>query len=103
MKNGAATVVVTPRNPIFLSPGGNLSSDALSPEICPTYGNNDGLINIMLATGLVEPTPNNQVATRIKAVAHLRMTAGAAASLRDTIDKALLLGAPVENPEGPAN
>jgi hypothetical protein len=72
-------------------------------EICPAYGNNGGLINVMLATGLVEPTPNNQVATRIKAVAHLRMTAGAAASLRDTIDKALLIGAPVENPEGPVN
>jgi hypothetical protein len=37
------------------------------------------------------------------AVAHLRCTAAAAIQLRDAIDKALLIGAPVQNPEGKAN
>jgi hypothetical protein len=31
------------------------------------------------------------------------MTAGSAKNLRDTLDKALLIGAPVENPQGKAN
>ena len=72
-------------------------------EVCPTFGNNGGLINIMLATSLIEPAADGLVRSRIKAVAHLRMTAGSAIGLRDIIDKALLLGAPVENPEGKAN
>jgi len=37
------------------------------------------------------------------AVDHLRCTAAAAIQLRDAIDKALLIGAPVQNPEGKAN
>jgi len=37
------------------------------------------------------------------AVADLRCTAAAAIQLRDAIDKALLIGAPVQNPEGKAN
>jgi len=72
-------------------------------EACPTLGNNNGIINVMLATGLVLPAPNNQIASVAVAVAHLRCTVAAAMILRDTLDKALLIGAPVENPQGKAN
>jgi len=36
-------------------------------------------------------------------VAHLRCTAAAAIQLRDAIDRALLIGTPVQNPEGKSN
>jgi hypothetical protein len=72
-------------------------------EACPTLGNNNGLINVMLATGLIEPAPDGQIRSRVKAVAHLWMTTVAAIGLRDAIDKALLIGVPVENPGGKAN
>jgi hypothetical protein len=57
----------------------------------------------MLATRLVAPAPKNQVSNTFKAVAHLRMTVAGAINLRDTLDKALLIGAPVDNPSGQAN
>jgi hypothetical protein len=87
----------------FIPIEGMIEAPIIFFEVCPTFGNNGGLINIMLATGLIEPSPDGRVASRIKAVAHLRMTAGAALGLRETIDKAILLGARVENPEGKAN
>lgn len=93
-----------PQNkPIHLPVEGILEAPIIFFEICPTLGNNGGLINVLLATSLVEPIANGQIATRLKAVAHLRMTAGSAMNLRDTLDKALLMGAPVENPQGKAN
>jgi hypothetical protein len=54
----------------------------------------------MLAAGLIEAAPHGKVASRVKAVAHLRMTAAAAANLRDTLDRALAMGA---KPEGMVN
>jgi hypothetical protein len=92
-----------PAAQLFVPVEGMIEAPIVYFEVCPTFGNNGGLINVMLAAALIELAPNDRVATRIKAVAHLRTTAGAAANLRDTIDKALLMGAPVENPEGPAN
>ncbi|CAN5369678.1 hypothetical protein BH10PSE10_BH10PSE10_08220 [soil metagenome] len=88
---------------LYLPVDGIMEAPVIFFEICPTLGNNGGLINVMLATSLIEPVANGQIATRLKAVAHLRMTAGSAMNLRDTLDKALLMGAPVEKPEGKAN
>jgi hypothetical protein len=92
-------------NPIenFIPIEGIIEAPVIFFEVCPTLGNNNGLINIMLATGLIEPTPGGLVKTRAKAVAHLRMTTVGAIELRDTINKTLLIGAPVQNPEGKAN
>ena len=72
-------------------------------EACPTLGNNHGIINVLLAASIAEPTDNGGVATRIRATGHLRMNIAAAIALRDTINNALLIGAPVENPKGKAN
>ena len=56
-------------------------------------------------TGMVDRPPSGGPGTDVVpvAVAHLRCTAAAATQLRDAIDKALLIGAPVQNPEGKAN
>lgn len=72
-------------------------------EICPTLGNNGGIVNVMLAAGVVMPGPNNQIESIPVAVAHLRCTVASAIILRDTIDKALLIGAQVQNPQGKAH
>jgi hypothetical protein len=72
-------------------------------EYCPTLGNNQGLINIMLAAGLVMPTGGSATEVVPVAVAHLRCTTLAATQLRDAIDKALLIGAAVEHPQGKSN
>ncbi|CAN5415226.1 hypothetical protein BH11PSE4_BH11PSE4_25410 [soil metagenome] len=72
-------------------------------EYCPTLGNNQGLINIMLAAGIVMPTGGGATEVQPVAVAHLRCTTAAATQLRDAIDKALLIGTPVENPQGKSN
>jgi hypothetical protein len=87
----------------FIPVEGMIEAPVIFFEICPTFGNNGGLINVMLAAGLVEPTPDGRVGSRAKAVAHLRMTAASAIDLKGAIDKALLIGAPVENPGGKAN
>jgi hypothetical protein len=67
----------------------------------PTLGFNNGIVNLMLAVGLILPTKDGQVLARSVAVAHLRCNAAAALQLRDSIDKALLLAAPTR--EGKAN
>ena len=72
-------------------------------EFCPTLGNNNGLINIMLAAGLVMPTNGPGTETIPVAVAHLRCTTAAATQLRDALNKALELGAAFEPPQGRAN
>jgi hypothetical protein len=72
-------------------------------EFCPTLGNHNGLINIMLAAGIVLPSGGPGTDVVPVAVAHLRCTAAAAIQLRDAIDKALLIGTPIQNPEGKAN
>src|SRR3954466_10188011 len=60
-------------------------------EFCPTLGNNNGLINIMLGAGLVMPTNGPGTETIPVAVAHLRCTTTAATQLRDALNKALEL------------
>jgi len=87
----------------FIRVEGLIDAPVIYFEICPTIGNNNGMINVMLATGLVEPVDNGGVATRIVAVAHLRMTTAGAINLRDSINNALLIGTPIENPQGKAN
>ncbi|MDB5513819.1 MAG: hypothetical protein JWQ17_577 [Tardiphaga sp.] len=72
-------------------------------EFCPTLGNNNGLINIMLAAGLVMPTGGPGTETIPVAVAHLRCTSSSAVQLRDALSKALELGAAFEAPKGRAN
>ena len=47
-------------------------------EFCPTYGNHNGLINIMLAAGIVMPSGGPGTDVVPVAVAHLRCTAAAA-------------------------
>jgi hypothetical protein len=72
-------------------------------EFCPTLGNNNGLINVMLATGVVMPTGGNSTETIPVAVAHLRCTTAAATQLRDALAKAIQLGAAFELPQGRTN
>jgi hypothetical protein len=70
-------------------------------EVVPTLGFNHGIVNLMLAVGLVLPTRDGSIVTEITAAAHLRCNIAAAIQLRDSIDKALLIASPV--PEGKAN
>jgi hypothetical protein len=72
-------------------------------EFCPTLGNNNGLINVMLAASLVMPTSGPGTDTVPVAVAHLRCTTAAALQLREALGKALQLGAAFEAPQGRAN
>jgi len=91
----------TPSDPSFIPIEGVMDAPVVYFEVCPTFGNNSGLINVMLATGLIDSAPHGKVASRIKAVTHLRMTAAAAVNLRDTLNNALAMGMP--KPEGRAN
>ncbi|UZE47608.1 hypothetical protein ONR75_22265 [Rhodopseudomonas sp. P2A-2r] len=50
----------------------------------------------MLAAGIVMPTATSATDVVPVAVAHLRCSTAAATQLRDAINKALLIGAPVE-------
>jgi hypothetical protein len=70
-------------------------------DFIPTFGFNNGIVNLMLAAGLVLPTADGGALTEPVAVAHLRCNVAAANQLRDLIDKALLLATPVA--EGKAN
>lgn len=92
---------VTPADPSFVPIEGVMDAPVVYFEVCPTFGNNAGLINVMLATGLIDSAPHGKVASRIKAVTHLRMTAAAAVNLRDTLNNALAMGMP--KPEGRTN
>jgi len=91
----------TPADPSFVPIEGVMDAPVVYFEVCPTFGNNAGLINVMLATGLIDSAPHGKVASRIKAVAHLRMTTAAAVNLRDTLNSALAMGMP--KPEGRTN
>jgi hypothetical protein len=42
----------------FIPVEGMLEAPIICFEVCPTFGNNGGLINIMLAAGLIEPSPS---------------------------------------------
>lgn len=92
-----------PADPHFVPIEGVMDAPVIFFEVCPTYGNNGGLLNLMLATGLIESARHGKVVSRVKAVAHLRMTAAAAMNLRDTLNNALAMGAPVQKPEGRTN
>jgi len=92
-----------PADPNFVPIEGTLDAPIIYFEVCPTFGNNGGLLNLMLATGLIDSAPHGKVASRVKAVAHLRMTAAAAVNLRDTLNNALAMGVPVQKPEGRTN
>jgi hypothetical protein len=48
----------------FIPVEGMVEAPVIFFEICPTFGNNGGLINVMLAAGLVEPTPDGRVRSR---------------------------------------
>jgi hypothetical protein len=72
-------------------------------EFCPTLGNNNGLINIMLAAGIVLPTATTATDVVPVAVAHLRCSTTAATQLRDALNAALLIGQAVGNPQGRSN
>jgi hypothetical protein len=87
----------------FIPVDGLIDAPIIYFEICPTLGNNNGIINVMLATTLVEPIADGGISTRVVAVGHLRMTGQGAINLRDSINNALLIGAPVENPQGKSN
>jgi hypothetical protein len=90
-------------NEVFIPVRDLPSAPIIFFEFCPTFGNHNGLINIMLAAGIVMPSGGPGTDVVPVAVAHLRCTAAAAIQLRDAIDKALLIGTPVQNPEGKAN
>lgn len=47
----------------FIPVDGLIDAPVIYFEVCPTIGNNHGLINVMLATGLVEPVENGGIAT----------------------------------------
>jgi hypothetical protein len=69
---------------------------------CSTFGFNNGIVNLMLAVGLVLPTSDGNTRVEAVAAAHLRCSAATAMQLRDMIDKALLIAAPTMG-EGKAN
>jgi uncharacterized membrane protein len=70
-------------------------------EGVPTLGFNNGIMNLMLAVGLVLPTSDGNTLTEPVAVAHLRCNVVAAIALKDALDKVLLLATPT--PEGKAH
>src|SRR5207249_2646920 len=70
-------------------------------EGTPTFGYGNGVVNLMLATNVVLPTADGGTVTQAVAVAHLRCNLPAAAQLRDTLEKALLIATPA--PDGKAN
>jgi hypothetical protein len=96
VKGAVMTPQTTPTGPQeFVPVEGMLDAPVIFFEICPTIGSHHGIINVLLAAGLAEPAPDARVKSRLKAVAHLRMSSAGATQLRDSIDKALLIGAPV--------
>lgn len=98
-----ADIPAVPSDPNFIPIEGIMEAPVIFFEVCPTFGNNGGLLNVMLATGLIDSAPHGKVVSRVKAVAHLRMTAAAAVNLRDTLNSALAMGVPVQKPEGRTN
>ena len=68
-----------------------------------SVSNTGGVIGITLVASGNVPQPNGGVSNVAGVVAHLKCNAIAANDLIGALQKALLLGAPVENPEGPAN
>jgi hypothetical protein len=69
-------------------------------EGAPAFGITNGVVNITLSADRTLVGPNGVINEQV-VVAYLRGNIQAALSLRDAIDKALLLAAPTK--EGPAN
>lgn len=60
----------------------------------PNFGNAGGIVNLTLAAAR-HLSDNQQIKSDIVAVAYLRCSIQAAIDLRNAIDQALLIGAPV--------
>ena len=69
----------------------------------PGLSHLNGVIGITLTVTGNVPLADGSVATCAAVVTHLKCNIPAALSLRDALNQALLLAAPVENPEGKAN
>lgn len=61
----------------------------------PNFGNANGIVNFTLCAAR-HLSADDQINTDIIAVAYLRCSVQAAIQLRDSIDKALLLGVPIQ-------
>jgi hypothetical protein len=70
-------------------------------EWAPAFGFMNGVVNITLAANRVWVGKDGVAQNEQTVVAHLRGNVQAALSLRDSLDKALLLAAPA--PEGKTN
>jgi hypothetical protein len=69
-----------------------------------TFGMNKGAVQIELAANVINPTPDGGTRTDVVITAHLRCSPAAALDLRQAIEKAMLMGMPVEQaPEGKSN
>ena len=69
----------------------------------PGLSHSNGIIGITLTVSGNVPNENGGVDSVASVVAHLKCNIPAAKTLRDAIDRALLLATPVDNPEGKAN
>ena len=69
----------------------------------PCISHLNGIIGITLTVTGGVPTEADGVETAAAVVAYLKCNVFAAITLRDAIDKALLLAQPVEKPEGKAH
>jgi hypothetical protein len=65
-------------------------------EIAPAFGVTNGVINITLSANRTWIGPNDTVMNEQVVVAYLRGNILAAQSLREAIDKALLMAAPTQ-------
>ena len=65
-------------------------------EIAPAFGVTNGVVNITLSANRTWIGPNNTVMNEQVVVAYLRGNILAAQSLREAIDKALLMAAPTQ-------
>jgi hypothetical protein len=70
-------------------------------EWAPAFGFTNGVVNLTLAANRTWVGPDGAALNEQVVVAYLRGNVQAALSLRDSIDKALLLAAPA--PEGKTN
>ncbi len=69
-----------------------------------TFGMNKGAVQIELAANVINPTAEGGTTTGLVITAHLRCSPAAAMDLKQAIDKALLIGMPVEQAgEGKTN
>lgn len=72
-------------------------------EIAPNFGHVLGLIDVSLVISRAVQAADGSPTREAVQVANLRCTSAGATSLRDALNGALLMLAPVENPEGKSN